>query len=145
MDRTRSKGEVNLSVVNITMDGREVLRLNVKEAEDVEGNYIPMKKMSLYDMMVDERSLAPKIATKNKSFVEMFEDRIQKLKGKRKCISVTIDVKIRAEKRDADYEEQNKNKDFTDEYNISNKKVIRQIFISDDSYVKKNMDPLLSM
>ena len=36
MDRTRSKGEVNLNVVSITMNGREVLRNNVKEAGDVE-------------------------------------------------------------------------------------------------------------
>jgi len=36
MDRTRLKGEVNLSVVSITMDGREVLRNNVKEAGDLE-------------------------------------------------------------------------------------------------------------
>ena len=28
MDRTRSKGEVNLSVVSITMDGREVLGIH---------------------------------------------------------------------------------------------------------------------
>jgi len=32
MDRTRSKGEVNQSVVSITMNGREVLRNNVTEA-----------------------------------------------------------------------------------------------------------------
>ena len=36
MDRTRSEGEVNLGIVSITMDGREVLRNNVKEAVDVE-------------------------------------------------------------------------------------------------------------
>ena len=36
MDRTRSEGEVNLGVVSLTMDGREVLRNNVKEAGDVE-------------------------------------------------------------------------------------------------------------
>ena len=35
-DRTRPEGEVNLGVVSITMDGREVLRNNVKEAGDVE-------------------------------------------------------------------------------------------------------------
>ena len=36
MDRGRSEREVNLSVVRITMDGREVLRNNVKKGEDVE-------------------------------------------------------------------------------------------------------------
>ena len=33
MDRGRSEREVNLSVVSIPMDGREVLRKNVKEVE----------------------------------------------------------------------------------------------------------------
>ena len=36
MDRARSEGEVNLGVVSITMDGREMLRNNVEEARDVE-------------------------------------------------------------------------------------------------------------
>ena len=36
MDRVRSEGEVNLGVISITMDGREVLRNNVEEAGDVE-------------------------------------------------------------------------------------------------------------
>ena len=36
MDRGRSEREVNLSVVSIPMDGREVLRKNVKEVGDVE-------------------------------------------------------------------------------------------------------------
>ena len=36
MNRTRSKGEVNLKVVSITKDRREVLRNNVKEVGDVE-------------------------------------------------------------------------------------------------------------
>ena len=36
MDRKRSEGKVNLSVISITMDGREVLQNNVKEAGDVE-------------------------------------------------------------------------------------------------------------
>ena len=36
MDRGRSEREVNLSVVSIPMDGREVLRKNVKEMGDVE-------------------------------------------------------------------------------------------------------------
>ena len=36
MDRTRSEGELNLGVVSITMDGREVLRDNVQEAGDVQ-------------------------------------------------------------------------------------------------------------
>ena len=36
MDRRRSEREVNLSVVSIPMDGREVLRKNVKEVGDVE-------------------------------------------------------------------------------------------------------------
>ena len=36
MDRGRSEREVNLSVVSLPMDGREVLRKNVKEVGDVE-------------------------------------------------------------------------------------------------------------
>ena len=36
MDRARSEGEVNLGVVSITMDGREMLRNNVEEAGNVE-------------------------------------------------------------------------------------------------------------
>ena len=36
MDRGRSEREVNLGVVSIPMDGREVLRKNVKEVGDVE-------------------------------------------------------------------------------------------------------------
>ena len=36
MDRARSEEQVNLSVVSITMDGREMLRNNVEEAGDVE-------------------------------------------------------------------------------------------------------------
>ena len=36
MDRAKSEGEVNLGVVSITMDGREMLRNNVEEAGDVE-------------------------------------------------------------------------------------------------------------
>ena len=36
MDRGRSEREVNLSVVSIPMDGREVLVKNVKEVGDVE-------------------------------------------------------------------------------------------------------------
>ena len=36
MDRGRSEREVNLSVVSKPMDGREVLRKNVKEVGDVE-------------------------------------------------------------------------------------------------------------
>ena len=36
MDRARSEGEVNLGVVSITMDGREMLKNNFKEAGDVE-------------------------------------------------------------------------------------------------------------
>ena len=36
MDRGRSEREVNLSVVSIPMDRREVLRKNVKEVGDVE-------------------------------------------------------------------------------------------------------------
>ena len=36
MDKGRSEREVNLSVVSIPMDGREVLRKNVKEVGDVE-------------------------------------------------------------------------------------------------------------
>ena len=36
MDRGRSEREVNLSFVSIPMDGREVLRKNVKEVGDVE-------------------------------------------------------------------------------------------------------------
>ena len=36
MDRARSEGEVNLDVVSITMDGREMLRNNVEDAGDVE-------------------------------------------------------------------------------------------------------------
>ena len=36
MDSGRSEREVNLSVVSIPMDGREVLRKNVKEVGDVE-------------------------------------------------------------------------------------------------------------
>ena len=35
MARRRSEGEVNLGVISITMDGREGLRNNVKEAGDV--------------------------------------------------------------------------------------------------------------
>ena len=35
-DRARSEGEVNMGVISITMDGREVLRNNVEEARDVE-------------------------------------------------------------------------------------------------------------
>ena len=36
MDRARSEGEVNLGVVSITIDGREMLRNNVEEAGDIE-------------------------------------------------------------------------------------------------------------
>ena len=36
MDRGRSEREVNPSVVSIPLDGREVLRKNVKEVGDVE-------------------------------------------------------------------------------------------------------------
>ena len=36
MDRARSEGQVNLGVVNTTMDGKEMLRNNVEEAGDVE-------------------------------------------------------------------------------------------------------------
>ena len=36
MDGGSSQREVNLSVVSITMDGRELLRNNVKKAEEVE-------------------------------------------------------------------------------------------------------------
>ena len=36
MDRGRSEREVNLSVVSIPMDGREVLRKNVKEVGDAQ-------------------------------------------------------------------------------------------------------------
>ena len=36
MDRARSEGEINLGVVSITMDGREMLRNNVEEAGDIE-------------------------------------------------------------------------------------------------------------
>ena len=36
MDGARSEGQVNLGVVRITMDGREMLRNNVEEAGDVE-------------------------------------------------------------------------------------------------------------
>ena len=36
MDRARSEGQVNMSVVSITMDEREMLRNNVEEAGDVE-------------------------------------------------------------------------------------------------------------
>ena len=36
MDKGRSEREVNLSVVSIPIDGREVLRKNVKEVGDVE-------------------------------------------------------------------------------------------------------------
>ena len=36
MDRATSEGEVNLGVVNITIDGRKMLKNNVEEAGDVE-------------------------------------------------------------------------------------------------------------
>ena len=36
MDRVRSEGEVDLGVVSITMDRREMLRNNVEEARDIE-------------------------------------------------------------------------------------------------------------
>ena len=36
MDRARSEGEINLGVVSITMDRREMLRNNVEEAGDSE-------------------------------------------------------------------------------------------------------------
>ena len=36
MDRARSEGEINLGVVSITMDRREMLRNNVEEAGDIE-------------------------------------------------------------------------------------------------------------
>ena len=36
MDRARSEGEINLGVVSITMDGREMLRNNVEELGDIE-------------------------------------------------------------------------------------------------------------
>ena len=36
MDRARSEGQVNMGVVSITMDEREMLRNNVEEAGDVE-------------------------------------------------------------------------------------------------------------
>lgn len=73
-------------------------------------NLIPMKKVSLFDMKNSEKLLTQKYETKYRSFVDMFENRIMKLKGKRKRISVTIDVKIRSGNREADYDEQNKKK-----------------------------------
>ena len=36
MDRARSEGEINLGVISITMDRREMLRNNVEEAGDSE-------------------------------------------------------------------------------------------------------------
>ena len=36
MDRARSEGEVNLGVVSITMDRREMLRNNAEEVGDIE-------------------------------------------------------------------------------------------------------------
>ena len=38
MNRVRPEGQVNLGVVSITMDGREMLRNNVEEAGDVESD-----------------------------------------------------------------------------------------------------------
>ena len=36
MDRARSEGEINLGVISITMDRREMLRNNVEEVGDSE-------------------------------------------------------------------------------------------------------------
>lgn len=64
-----------------------------------------------------------------------------KLKGKRKRISLTIDVNIRAENRGADYDERSKNKNDYGEYDVTNKKVIKQTY--DGYYVKKKYGPFV--
>ena len=52
MDGTRSEGEVNLGVVSITVDRREVPRNNVKEARDVESKYSRPHTTALGDSTV---------------------------------------------------------------------------------------------
>lgn len=95
-------------------------------------NIIPKKDTTLKEMRESEKKLVSDYGSKNTSFLFMFKNRMAKLKGKRKRVSVTVDFKINTDNYhndeiDDDYDEQRiKYRKFNDEYGVSNIKVKRQ-------------------
>lgn len=79
-----------------------------------------MKDVSLKEMRKSEGLLRKKSQRKDDSFVDMFNVRMALLRGKRKRISVTIDVKIKAENRDQETAK-------TDECNVESDKVQQKL------------------
>lgn len=67
-------------------------------------NIILVTNVSLFDTRDSEKKLLSKVSTKNRSFIEMFQNRLDKIKGKRKRISVKINVRIQAEDRNENYD-----------------------------------------
>lgn len=65
---------------------------------------ILVTNVSLFDTRDSEKKLLSKVSTKNRSFIEMFQNRLDKIKGKRKRISVKINVRIQAEDRNENYD-----------------------------------------
>lgn len=96
-------------------------------------NIIPKKDITLEEMRESEKKqLVSDYGSKNTSSLFMFKNRMAKLKGKRKRVSVTVDFKINTnnyhnDEIDDDYDEQRiKYRKFNDEYGVSNIKVKRQ-------------------
>lgn len=106
-------------------------------------NIIPKKNVSLNEMKDSEKLLTKKYETKYRSFLEMFEKRLGQLKGKKKRISVTVDVSMNTNNEiddDEHIERPQKYKKFNDEYGVSYKKVKMQ---TRDGFIKEeNMDLL---
>ena len=101
--------------------------------------YYPLINTSLFSLRQDELKKSTSKDKARMKFVDLFDDRLNKIQGERELVSINIKVKIDTIRVvGSDYEEEPNymNKDVKDEYGIKYKKVIKQK--QDRYYIRKN-------
>lgn len=105
----------------------ESIKLDQKYQKNFEDDYKKVFNLNNISLIFDIREDEKKSFSKIRSFINMFQDRMNK-QGKRKRTTVTFKAKIRAINRDVDYDIIDRTVK-TDEYKILTDKVIRQNYV----------------